>query len=69
MRRIKPYVPSKTLQDIYNGLVMPYFDYFPHYGTHVANGCKINYKNIKTGQPGLSVELAMRVDQQTSRKV
>ena len=27
MRRIKPYVPSKTLQDIYNGLVMPYFDY------------------------------------------
>ena len=27
MRRIKPYVPSKTLQDIYYGLVMPYFDY------------------------------------------
>ena len=27
MRRIKPYVPSKTLQDIFNGLVMPYFDY------------------------------------------
>ena len=27
MRRIKPYVPRKTLQDIYNGLVMPYFDY------------------------------------------
>ena len=24
---IKPYVPSKALQDIYNGLVMPYFDY------------------------------------------
>ena len=27
MRRIKPYVPRKTLIDIYNGLVMPYFDY------------------------------------------
>ena len=27
MRRIKLYVPSKTLQDIYYGLVMPYFDY------------------------------------------
>ena len=27
MRRIKPYVSSKTLQDIYNRLVMPYFDY------------------------------------------
>ena len=27
MRRMKPYVPSKTLQDIYNGLVMPYFYY------------------------------------------
>ena len=26
MTRIKPYVPSKALQDIYNGLVMPYFD-------------------------------------------
>ena len=24
---LEPYVPSKTLQDIYNGLVMPYFDY------------------------------------------
>ena len=48
---------------------MPYFDYCFHYGTHVANGCKINYKNIKTGQPGLSVELATRLDQQTSWKV
>ena len=27
MRRIKPYVPRKTLLDIYNGLVMPYFEY------------------------------------------
>ena len=27
MRRVKSYVPSKTLQDIYNGLVMSYFDY------------------------------------------
>ena len=27
MRRIKPCVPRKTLLDIYNGLVMPYFDY------------------------------------------
>ena len=27
MRRIKPYVPRKTLLDIYNGLLMPYFDY------------------------------------------
>ena len=27
MRRIKPYVPRKTSLDIYNELVMPYFDY------------------------------------------
>ena len=70
MRRIKSYVPSKTLQDIYNGLVIPYFDYCsPLWDTCSANGCKINYKNIKTGQPELSVELAMRLDQQTSWKV
>ena len=69
MRRIKPYFPRKTLLDIFNGLVMPYFDYVPHYETRVAKGCKINYKNIITGQPGSSVEIAMRFDLQTSWKV
>jgi hypothetical protein len=30
MRRIKPYVPSATLQTVYKTLVQPYFDYcFP----------------------------------------
>ena len=27
MRRIKPFVPSESLHDIYNALVKPYFDY------------------------------------------
>ena len=35
-------------------------------GTHVAKGCKTNYKNIRTKQPGLSVELVMRLERQTS---
>ena len=27
MKRIKPYVPHKTLQDVYKTLIQPHFDY------------------------------------------
>jgi hypothetical protein len=27
IKRVKPFVPSETLQDLYNSLVLPYFDY------------------------------------------
>ena len=29
MKRIKPYVPTYTLQTIYSALIQPYFDYCP----------------------------------------
>ena len=71
MRRIKPYVPRKTLLNIYNGLVMPNFDYCSLLWDTCSKlkGCKMSYKNIITGKPGSSVELAMRLALQTSWKV
>ena len=43
--------------------------YIPFEGLVCQNIKMSKHKNIKTGQPGLSVELAMRLDQQTSWKV
>ena len=28
IKRIKPFVPQETLQNLYNSLVLPYFDYY-----------------------------------------
>ena len=63
MRRIKPFVSPVTLQTIYKTLVQPYFDYCsPLWDNIAAKYSKINCKNFKIAQLGLSLEPATMLD-------
>ena len=62
MRRIKLFVPPVTLQTIYKTLVQPYFDYCLPLWIIAEKYSKINYKNFKIVQLGLSPEPATMLD-------
>ena len=67
MRRIKPYVPSKTLQDIFNGLVMPYFDYCSLLWDTCGKGQQDKLQKFQN-RAVISVESTMKLVHQTSWK-
>jgi hypothetical protein len=47
LRRIKPFVPLRSLKLLYKALIQPYFDYCPLCGIHAGRSIKINYRCSK----------------------
>ena len=58
----KALCPTCHLQTIYKTLVQPYFDFVCLCGIIAAKYSKINYKNFKIVQLGLSLEPATMLD-------